>query len=325
MAFVDRTNNPSLSPIRADVCANCNVSAGATLGTGDGAVVLLKNCAACLLVKYCSVDCQRAHRSQHKKACKKRAAELKDALLYSQGLERPEGDFCPICTLPIPLPMADHSVFNVCCMKKVCNGCAVAAEIRGMDGNCAFCRTPNPTDNASALAMAQKRIDAGDAEAINFLAVSYFLGAYGMKKDIQRAIELWADAVDLGSVHAHFRLGSSYYSGDGVDQDKVRAVELWQHAAMKGDACSRAGLGCVEYHAGNCDLAMKHYLISAKMGCKGSLDFVKLMFMEGDATKAQYAEALKGYGDAVEETKSHQREEAKRVMEERRKGMYASL
>ena len=189
---------------------------------------------------------------------------------------------------------------------------------------CAFCRTPVPTDNAAALAMAQKRIDAGDAEAINFLAVSYFLGAYGMKKDIQRAIELWADAVDLGSVHAHFRLGSSYYSGDGVDQDKVRAVELWQHAAMKGEACSRSGLGCVEYHAGNYDLAIKHYLISAKMGCKGSLDFVKLMFMEGDATKAQYAEALKGYGDAVEETKSHQRKEAKRVMEERRKGMYAS-
>ena len=51
---------------------------------------------------------------------------------------------------------------------------------------------------------------------------------------------------------------------------------------------------------------------------------IKEMFMVGDATKAQYAEALKGYGDAVEETKSHQREDAKRVMEEQRKGMYAS-
>ena len=46
-----------------------------------------------------------AHRKQHKKACKKRAAELKDEQLYSQGHERPEGNFCPICTLPIPLPM----------------------------------------------------------------------------------------------------------------------------------------------------------------------------------------------------------------------------
>ena len=46
-----------------------------------------------------------AHRKQHKKECKKRAAELKDEQLYSQGHERPEGNFCPICTLPIPLPM----------------------------------------------------------------------------------------------------------------------------------------------------------------------------------------------------------------------------
>ena len=68
MAFADITNNISLSPpTRADVCANCNVSADASReAAGDGANVLLKNCAACLLVKYCSVDCQRDHRSKHK-------------------------------------------------------------------------------------------------------------------------------------------------------------------------------------------------------------------------------------------------------------------
>ena len=69
----------------------------------------LKNCTAYRLVKYCGVDCQKAHRKQHKKACKQRAAELKDERLYSQGHERPEGDFCPICTLLIPLRMDDHS------------------------------------------------------------------------------------------------------------------------------------------------------------------------------------------------------------------------
>ena len=76
MAFVDVTNNPSVSSTRADVCANCNVSAGATLGAGDGAVVKLKKCMACCLIKYCGVDCQKAHRKQHRKACNERAAEL---------------------------------------------------------------------------------------------------------------------------------------------------------------------------------------------------------------------------------------------------------
>ena len=77
----------------AGACANCG-----KIGSG----VKLKNCTACRLVKYCGVDCQEAHRKHHKKACKKRAAELEDEKLYSQGHERPEGDFCPICTLRVP-------------------------------------------------------------------------------------------------------------------------------------------------------------------------------------------------------------------------------
>ena len=284
------------------LCASCGKAGG------DG--VKLRNCTACLIVKYCGVDCQRAHRKQHKKACKKRAAELKAERLYGQGHERPEGDFCPICTLPIPLPMEKHSAINVCCMKKVCKGCAVAARQRGMGGNCAFCRTPTPKDVASSLAMVQKRIDAGDADAVEFLACSYYHGDFGLKKDVQRSVELWTEAAELGSIDAHFELGRSYIHGDGVGQDQAKAVGHWEYAAMKGNVESRHSLGIAEYNAGNYPLAVKHFLISAKMGDKDSLDMIKEMFSEGYATKAQYSEALKGYGHAVEETKSHQREEA---------------
>ena len=45
---------------------------------GDG----LKACTACKLVKYCNASCQRAHWSKHKKACKKRAAEIHDEALF---------------------------------------------------------------------------------------------------------------------------------------------------------------------------------------------------------------------------------------------------
>ena len=51
-------------------------------------------------------------------------------------------------------------------------------------------------------------------------------------------------------------------------------------------------------------------MISAKMGLKMSLDTIKAMFIDGNATKAQYAEALKGYQNAVEEMKSPERDEA---------------
>ena len=37
------------------------------------------------------------------------------------------------------------------------------------------------------------------------------------------------------------------------------------------------------------------------------------MFIDGEATKEQFAEALDGYQDAMEEMKSHDRDEEKRV------------
>ena len=60
-------------------------------------------------------------------------------------------------------------------------------------------------------------------------------------------------------------------------------------------------------------MALQHLMISVKMGFEESLNDIKEMFKKGHATKAQYAEALLGYRDAVEEMKSPQREEAKRL------------
>ena len=49
------------------------------------------------------------------------------------------------------------------------------------------------------------------------------------------------------------------------------------------------------------------------MGHNDSVEKLKKIFMAGGVTKEQYAEALKGYQDAVEGMKSHDREEAKRL------------
>ena len=67
-------------------CANC--------GKGEEDCNKLKKCSACLSVKYCSAACQKAHRPQHKRACKIRAAELHDEQLFKEVAEREE---CPIC------------------------------------------------------------------------------------------------------------------------------------------------------------------------------------------------------------------------------------
>ncbi|EJK77595.1 hypothetical protein THAOC_00564 [Thalassiosira oceanica] len=260
---------------RNEACANCGKHASDT--------VKLKDCAACRLVKYCGVDCQRAHRKQHKRACKQRAAELKDEKLYSQGHERPEGDFCPLCTLPIPLPVDKHSHFKACCSKRSCIGCSMATQKRGMY-DCPFCRTPMPKDDAGKLAMVQARVAKKDPEAINHLAQKHFFGVPGL---LQK---------------------------DGVQQDAAKAAEFYTKAAMQGHVVSRHNLGGCEGDKLNHDRAVRHFLISAKMGCKDSVETINRASMVGFATKEQYAEALKEYQDAAEEMKSPDRDEAAKLL-----------
>ena len=82
--------------------------------------------------------------------------------------------------------------------------------------------------------MIKKRVGKGDADAIFFLGYEYFRGETGLTRNVPRAIELWTEAAELGSLEAHFNLGDSYYSGDGVVEDKPRGIRHWQEAAMKG-------------------------------------------------------------------------------------------
>ena len=288
-----------------EVCANC--------GQEGGDSVKLKNCTACLLVKYCGVDCQKAHRKQHKKACKKRAAELKDERLYGQGHERPEGDFCPICTQPVSIPTGEYSSFYECCMKRVCHGCEYAAMKRGIDDKCLFCRAPRSKGDTESLKRVKARVDKKDPEAIKFLGDQYSQGQFGQEKDASRAVELWTEAAELGSVDALYHLGLAYRDGEGVGQDVSQCIHFYEKAAMLGHSMARHNLGCYENNHGNYDRAVRHFLISAKMGLEASLKEIKDMFTRGLATKTQYAEALRGYQDALEEIKSPDREDAERI------------
>ncbi|EJK44709.1 hypothetical protein THAOC_36731, partial [Thalassiosira oceanica] len=116
---------------------------------------------------------------------------------------------------------------------------------------------------------------------------------------MQRVIELYNEAAELGSIEALFSLGNAYYLGDGVEKNTAKGVEFYKKAAMQGHVVSRHNLGISEVQKENYNRAVRHLLISAKMGFKDSLETMKQLFMTGQATKAQYYEALKGYQDAL--------------------------
>jgi hypothetical protein len=49
---------------------------------------------ACDLLRYCSEKCKEDHRLKHEQACKERATELRDEILFSQPESSHKGD-CP--------------------------------------------------------------------------------------------------------------------------------------------------------------------------------------------------------------------------------------
>ena len=247
-------------------------------------------------------------RRQSSRRCDECVAAGNQLVLMKKGRTRSEEDDCPLCQLPLSLDPKQSS-FRVCCMKLVCGGCDLAAEKRGM-WDCPFCRTPTPEEDSQVLAMVQKRVTAGDPVAMWRLGRQYADGDYGLQKDVARALDLYERAAVLGLKEAHYSLGVLYGKGEDVEKDTVKAIHHYEAAAVKGDVLARINLGVLEYHAGNSDLALQHYMIAAKMGRQSALNNIKLMFRNGLATKAEYAEALRGHQSAVEEMTSPDREEA---------------
>ena len=279
------------------LCANC--------GKGEENEGDLKACTACKMVKYCNRNCQIAHRPQHKKACKKRAAELHDEKLFKQP---PPAEDCPICMLLLP-SLITGSKYRSCCGKRICSGCLHAVKIRdGGVGLCPFCRTPTPTTK-ELIEQMKKRVEVDDAAAIYSLGCNYSDGMFGLPQDRAKALELWHKAAELGNTSSYSNIGGAYHVGNGVERDEKKAVHYWELAAIGGCVEARHNLGVLEKRACNMDRALNHFMIAAGCGYTASLENVKQWFMNGDATKDDYAKALRAYQANLVEIKSPQRDE----------------
>ena len=266
------------------------------------------------MVKYCNRDCQIAHRPLHKKACKKRAAELHDEVLFK---EPPPREDCPICFLPLPLHESQKT-FYPCCGKTICCGCIHAMEEEALGrggeiGLCAFCRTPMATSDAEIVKRTKKLNKADHAYAFYVLAGYYADGECGMPQDFAKANELWLRAGELGCAEAYYDLGNSYYDGLGVEVDKKKAKHFYELSAKSGSAAARHNLGYMEIEADNHNRAHKHFILSARAGDKNSLDSVKIGFTEGSITKDEYANTLRSFQQRQNEMKSDDRDKAAHI------------
>ena len=136
-------------------------------------------------------------------------------------------------------------------------------------------------------------------------------------QDMARANELYLKAGGLGCVDAYFNLGVVYGTGNGVEIDEKKAKHYYELAAMNGYVAARHNLSNVEGQDGNHERAMKHFMLAARAGLKGSLDTVKEGYMHGLVTKEEYAKTLREYQKSQDEMKSEARDKALAARNER--------
>jgi len=304
------------------ICANC--------GKDGEENSRLKKCGACMMVKYCSRECQTAHRPKHKKECKKQAAELHDRnymdskcnniedtcdkldtfKIYDEELFKqptPKED-CPLCFLPQP-EVKSGSRYMSCCGKNICSGC-VYAVIRTRKTDvplCPFCRVPAPTTLQELNKRGEKRIEKGDAHAIHNLGMNYREGRHGFLQDDNKALELFHRAGELGYATSYCSIGYAYQFGRGVEVDMKKAVHYYELAAMGGNVGARFNLGMNERRVNR---AVRHHMIAVKDGYADSLKEIQAFYSNGHAAKDDYMKALKSYQVYLGEIKSKQRDEA---------------
>lgn len=288
--IVERLEMKPQSTVAGDACANCS-------RYGDD----MKKCSGCLEVKYCSRDCQMAHRPSHKKACKKRAAMILEEKLFRDPPPREE---CPICFLELPFE-DDQTTYQSCCGKLLCLGCTLADSSK----SCAFCRTPTLKNRGrQANERRNKRIEQNDVHAIRDLACAYELGEDGLQRDEAKAFELFTRAAKLGVAEAHNNLGNSYKNGRGVAINMKKAKHHYQLGAIGGDAIARHNLGACEAVSGNFPVAMRHFMISAIAGWEKSMQGVRMGYEQGHISKDDFKKTMVAHTNAVNEMKSEHRD-----------------
>ena len=289
-------------PVGTSCCALC--------GIAEIDDVKLIPCDGCDLVKYCSDECQKDHESEHEEDCKRRAAELRDELLFKQPEDTYLGD-CPICCLPLPL---DEKFSRMtCCSKLICQGCEIAngmRELRMMQvPTCPFCRESVPITDEDIDKRRMKRIEANDPVAMcQEGRVQYEKGDYS------KAFEYCAKAAELGNAEAHPLLAYLYLKGQGVQKDEGKYIHHTEEAAILGDPGARYNLGIHEWKNGNFERAVKHFIIASAQGHSLSIKKLLKAFKEGYIEKEELAAALREQKAAVDATKSPQREKARKAV-----------
>ena len=109
-----------------------------------------------------------------------------------------------------------------------------------------------------------------------------------------------------------------------TDTDEKKAKRYWELAAIGGDVDARHNLAVYEGNSGNKSRAMKHLMIASGVGDDDALDKIRECFTEGNATKDDFAKALRAPKKSKDAMKSAQREAAAAFVAQNNVGWWLS-
>lgn len=148
----------------------------------------------------------------------------------------------PTILMTIPLAHADDTMNDLLARAAKNDAQAqVEVAVRYRDGK------GIAKDDALAMQWAHRAVDAGNADAMDFVGVAYLRGAM-VEGNTGLAFAYFKEAADK-SAQAAFNLGQCYYGAQGTEQDCAKALEWWKKAAERGHGRA-ASAAAMAYYSG---------------------------------------------------------------------------
>jgi len=129
-------------------------------------------------------------------------------------------------------------------------------------------------------------------------------------QDVKKAMELWKQALALGSSKAHSCLAEAYRHELG---DLKKAQFHYEAAAMAGHEVDRYNVGYLEGKYGcrdraDRDRAVKHWTIAASAGHYTATHFLREFFQRGAISRESIDSTLTAYNNSCAEMRSDARD-----------------
>lgn len=230
--------------------------------------------------------------------------DIPDDVLF----KRAPKDDCDICFLELPNESFEQwRSYQPCCGKTMCIGC-MSSVLKSGSIACPFCRS-SMGGNEDFIAKLQKRASLGDSSGMHNLGIEYYKGRC-CKRDTGKAMELFHQAAQRGSVPSHALLGTIYTKGEnGVERCEEKSNYHELHAAIGGHLICRNNIAFTDIQNGYTDRAMKHLLIAASDGYKPALQSVKKCYTLNLVSKEDFANALRAHQATLDAFSSRERED----------------